>query len=222
MEDCIEKNRKRARDDLVDSESDSPQYKITRVNLGFSDKSLESKSKSPESELAGVDSYHAFDSVESELIRVNSPDTKLLEDDLLNILEAPDNVTDREPVIQGLDSIMKSFEEEILVPADPKTELVNSGESQPHLIYLLEASDDELGLPPTVTSSTSREKKVKVEEFGEFLGFENDMVSYDSLEFGVNPESDGSSKDEFVALSGLFDYAEPAVSLWRHESLQAL
>ncbi|KAE8666071.1 protein NIM1-INTERACTING 2-like [Hibiscus syriacus] len=57
-----------------------------------------------------------------------------------------------------------SFEEEISVAPSTSTESVqvvdltsDSGESKPDLGYLLEASDDELGLPPPTASTTGDE-----------------------------------------------------------------
>ncbi|KAJ7970386.1 Carbohydrate-responsive element-binding protein [Quillaja saponaria] len=242
MEDCSENKRKRARND---SELDSPESKATRFDSDPDVDSSDSGSNSPESKLARVDPE------ESQLTQVNCvepqqvgpeleklligfSETKQIEDDLLNILDDSDNVTDPDPVIQGLDSFIKSFEEEILAPTAPITESEsNSGGSQPGLGYLLEASDDELGLPPAVTSTNEERKKVEAIDWvgfehpetngfgGELFGFEDEMASYDSLEFGVDTESDGCNNDEFVTLGGLFDFTEPGVSLWPHESLQA-
>ena len=84
-------------------------------------------------------------------VRDDSPDSesdsaevKRLRENLLDFLDDSDSV----PTIQDLDSVMKSFEEEISpVPVVDLTS--ESGESQPDLGYLLEASDDELGLPPS-------------------------------------------------------------------------
>ena len=135
--------RKRVRDD---SEADSPESKVPRV-------------ESPESQLTRVNSGESCVQLDGcELVRVEPDDSVIdssgvneIHDDLLNILNDTDNVTERDPTLQGLDSVIKSFEEEILAPGpNPVPE---SGEFNPNLGYLLEASDDELGLPPTVAQS---------------------------------------------------------------------
>nr|VDD26075.1 unnamed protein product [Brassica oleracea] len=68
---------------------------------------------------------------------LDSPDVKRLRDDLFD-----DSGHDSE--IQDLDSLMKSFEDEL----SSTTTEQGSGETLPDLGYLFEASDDELGLPP--------------------------------------------------------------------------
>lgn len=206
---------------------------------------------SPEPKRIRIDSDNSTEStlVNSEDSDLNSPETHLSEEDLLNILNDSDIVTDRDPAIQGLDSVIKSFEEEILVPAPaPAAPAVidqtsDSGESQPELGYLLEASDDELGLPPT--TSSGEEVKIEAVDFeassagpetvgldGILLGFENEIPSYDSFEFGIGVDSESNLNDnnsEFVALGGLFDYSDQSYDpagdselLWRPESLPAL
>nr|XP_016433344.1 PREDICTED: uncharacterized protein LOC107759846 [Nicotiana tabacum] len=73
-----------------------------------------------------------------------SPDVKQIREEILDILAEPETVTDRLPEVQDLDSVIRSFEEEIVHPLT---------QPQPDLCYLLEASDDELGLPPTASAS---------------------------------------------------------------------
>ncbi|KAM3703229.1 hypothetical protein ACB094_04G083600 [Castanea mollissima] len=223
----MENKRKR---DENDSDLNSPEPKLTRID---SDNSAESTLRN------------------SENSDWNSPETHLSEEDLLNILDDSDIVTDRDPAIQGLDSVIKSFEEEIMVqaPAPAAAPAVfidqasDSGESQPELGYLLEASDDELGLPPT--TSSGEEVKIEAVNFeassadpeavgldGILLGFENEIPSYDSFEFGIVVDSESNLNDnnsEFVALGGLFDYSDQSYDpagdselLWRPESLPAL
>ncbi|MCI84058.1 hypothetical protein A2U01_0105334, partial [Trifolium medium] len=69
-----------------------------------------------------------------------------------------ENATEPETVnttVQGLESVMKSFEDEIFAlgqGSDPN-HVPESNEFNPNLGYLLEASDDELGLPPTVVQN---------------------------------------------------------------------
>lgn len=219
----MENKRKR---DENDSDLNSPEPKLTRIDLD----------NSAESTL-----------LNSENSDLNSPETHLSEEDLLNILDDSDIVTDRDPAIQGLDSVIKSFEEEILVQAPAPAVVIDqtsdSGESQPELGYLLEASDDELGLPPT--TSSGEEAKIEAVDFeassadpeavgldGILLGFENEIPSYDSFEFGIGVDSESNLNDnnsEFVALGGLFDYSDQSYDpagdselLWRPESLPAL
>ncbi|GMY15340.1 hypothetical protein FCV25MIE_10579 [Fagus crenata] len=222
MEKCTDNKRKREQDD---SGINSPEPK--RIRFDSDDLA--------ESTLLRVDSNN------SEL---NSPEVHRIQEDLLNILDDSD-VTDRDPAIQGLDSVIKSFEEEIQVqdPLPAVFDLTSdSGESQPELGYLLEASDDELGLPPT--SSSGEETKIEAVDFEAsssypnpvgldgILGFENEMPGYDSFGFGIGFDSESYVNDidgEFVALGGLFDYSdqsyEPAGTSelsWLPESLPAL
>ncbi|CAA2964634.1 uncharacterized protein LOC111403200 [Olea europaea var. sylvestris] len=155
--------------------------------------------------------------IESE---VDFPEVKRLREDLL---ESLDEETDFCPSSQDLDSFMKSFEEEIT--ASPKVEVEveevvdltsDSGESQPELGYLLEASDDELGLPPSSASPSG----VENEQRNELLQFESDsselssefswldgeIPSFDSFELGfVDTENHSGNNGEYVALDGLFD-----------------
>lgn len=173
---------------------------------------------------------------ESEESQLSSPEAQRIHEDLLNILDDSDVVTDRDSAIQGLDSVIRSFEEEILIPSPALAVLdlpSDSGESQPELGYLLGASDDELGLPPTITSG--EEARIEAVDFETgssdavgldgILGFENEMRSYDSFEFGlgVDPNSNvNDSSSEFVPLGGLFDHSDMSEFSWRPESLPAL
>lgn len=219
MEDCND-NRKRARD-----ESDYSPDSETRL-VG-----------TPDSKIRRVDSESVVDSSESQLTRVNSvescPDSVFdsdvqLQDDILNMLDEADNLPERDSV-QGLDSVIKSFEEEILAQSSDSglgdmLPVTDSGELQPSLGYLFEASDDELGLPPTVAHG---EEQGRVDPEGLDLSripvFEDDVPGYDGFGFGTGflPECDGGVG--FVTVDGLFDYAEPTTGgLWRSESLQAM
>ncbi|WKA08145.1 hypothetical protein VitviT2T_025892 [Vitis vinifera] len=185
------------------------------------------------------------DSVESKRIRVdpdesdglNSPEAKRIQDDLLDILEDSDA---GDPAILGLDSVIRSFEEEILVPPAGLELASVCGDSQPGLGYLWEASDDELGLPPT-DGASGEENKIEAADLeanssgffghgGDVFGFDDEIPSYDSFEFGIGGElASHSNTSEFLMLDGLFDYSdqryEPAefseVS-WQHESLPAV
>jgi len=154
----------------------------------------------------------------------DSPEVKRLRDDLLGNLDDSDLCT----TSQDLDSFMKSFEEEIssTPPTPPPASAVvdltsDSGQSQPDLGYLLEASDDELGLPPSTTESPSEVAElIRVEsdascELSELWRFDEQISSYDSFEFGiggddVNFTGGGLNNGEYVALDGLFDYSDLA------------
>ena len=71
-------------------------------------------------------------------------------EDLLDMLD--DVVVDTDPAAAGdLASVMRSLEEEI----SSGELLAGAGAPQPELGFLLEASDDELGLPPAAGSSSS-------------------------------------------------------------------
>ncbi|RWW46574.1 hypothetical protein BHE74_00047487 [Ensete ventricosum] len=99
---------------------------------------------------SGEQKRHRDDSDELE-----SPEVKRLRADLLL------DVFDDDPGAgnQDLESVIRSLEKEIASPS-PHSELqqepsVSAG--QPVLGYLLEASDDELGLPPTAAASSADE-----------------------------------------------------------------
>ncbi|XP_031264905.1 uncharacterized protein LOC116123251 [Pistacia vera] len=175
------------------------------------------------------------DTAVSEL---DSPEVKRLRDDLLSGFldeSGPD------PATQDLDSVMKSFQEEIAALSNSPVEVVDltssdSGESQPNLGYLLEASDDELGLPPSSTVSCEEAKTDEVTELvrvssgssgiGELWAFEDHITSYDSFELGI---SDINNTGEYVGFDdGLFEYSnvyfdssEYSDFSWRHETLPA-
>ncbi|XWS69778.1 hypothetical protein CRYUN_Cryun04dG0207800 [Craigia yunnanensis] len=174
------------------------------------------------------------DSAESD---VDLPEVKRLRDDLLDFLDDSDSL----PVNQDLALVMKSFEEEISSAAltsmvsVPVVDLTtDSGESQSDLGYLLEASDDELGLPPTATATDCKEGRSEVTElvrvdsdssaFGELWGFEDHIPSYDLFDFGIGDNYNG----DHVAFDGLFEYpdvyydsSEFSGLLWRPETLSA-
>ncbi|PSR89210.1 hypothetical protein CEY00_Acc29408 [Actinidia chinensis var. chinensis] len=169
------------------------------------------------------------DSVESIL---KSPESTRIPNDILDILDEPDLVTDCDPAILDLDSVIRSFEEEILHPSPTQQPPVVSGssisgESPPDLGYLFEASDDELGLPPTVSTSDEKiETKTDSEKavaLNEVLGFGDELTNYDSLGLGLGEETQGNV--EFVSEEGgLFDFdsADFSEFLYRPESLPAL
>ncbi|PON36832.1 hypothetical protein PanWU01x14_325240 [Parasponia andersonii] len=225
MDGNCDSNKKRVRADSDDSDANSDELKRVRANTdGFRPVRIDSDANSAESDL-------------------DSPGARLFQDDLLNIFEETELAPERDPAIQGLDSVIRSFEEEIQVrdPAAPEAMHVttDSGESQQELGYLLEASDDELGLPPT-GGSVEEEGKIEAVDFErssfDAVGFDgmllfgDEIPSYDSFGFGIGTESNGvGGESEYVALGGLFDgwdgsYESGAVSevLWRTETLPAM
>ncbi|KAF2311112.1 hypothetical protein GH714_019551 [Hevea brasiliensis] len=149
-----------------------------------------------------------------EEAELDFPEVKKIRDDLLSILDE----SDPDPTTQDLDSVMKSFEEEISASSSPVVVVdltSDSGESQPELGYLLEASDDELGLPPSSVTSSGEENKNEVTELvrvdsvdssenGGFWGFDDQIPSYDSFELGVSENYNA----EYAAFDdGLFEYS---------------
>ncbi|GKV43968.1 hypothetical protein SLEP1_g51198 [Rubroshorea leprosula] len=167
----------------------------------------------------------------------DSPEVKRLREDLLCSIDD----SDPDVVSQDLDSVMKSFELEISASSSPPVPVVDltldSAESQPDLGYLLEASDDELGLPPpTATAAAGEEVKnenegtelVRVESdssgIHELWGLEDQIPTYDSFEIGVGENSNG----EDVAYDNLFEFSDAYFEssdyssfLWRPETLSA-
>ncbi|XP_072978659.1 uncharacterized protein [Typha angustifolia] len=153
-----------------------------------------------------------------------SPDAKRLRaEDILNILDDDADAAGG-GAAQDLASVMRSLEEEIAVPP-PKTETCTSDPvdvtgdlRDSDLGYLLEASDDELGLPPTAPSSSDGEAEAEAaagEEvegvgFGQIWGFEDEIaVCYEGLEYGIRPEM--AVADDVVGFAGgLFDYPDVA------------
>ncbi|CDY21094.1 BnaA08g24310D [Brassica napus] len=147
---------------------------------------------------------------ESDGAILDSPEVKRLRDDLFDVFDD----SDPEPVSQDLDSVMKSFEDELSSAQPP-------GETQPDLGYLLEASDDELGLPPPVSVVKEVETTETVADLlrassdssgiDELWGFEDHAPDYGSLDFGSG---------------GLFDFSGECFDSgdlfsWRSESLPA-
>lgn len=152
------------------------------------------------------------DSDESEL---DSPEAKRIRDDLLDISD------DSDATIQDLESVIKSFEAEILLPAKapPPTHFPgpDSAECHTYLGYLLEASDDELGLPPTFSTQLDENKSIGTDSAGICseadgageVGFDAEIPHHELLGFGIYNDSgfNGDSNVEFGTLGGLFDYS---------------
>lgn len=172
----------------------------------------------PDDNLSGRVNSVDHDRVDSVVRQPVSPDTIQLTEEILDILED----TDIDSSTEGLDSVLKSFEEEIITPFLA----TETGE----LDYLLGASDDELGLPPakspynetpenkTTESVTSPYQNVELKED---FAFVDELRGYDSSEFGLC--QDNYDRTEFVTLgNGLFEFSDTPDYLWHPESLTAL
>ncbi|XP_072984350.1 uncharacterized protein [Typha latifolia] len=167
---------------------------------------------------------------------VESLDTKRMRpDDLIDILDDDEDDDYDGSASPELVSVMKSLEEEIAVGPPLAEEIVDPVDPREmDLGFLLEASDDELGLPPTVASSseTTEVSGNTVEEvgdgrFGQIWGFDDEIVGfYGDLDFGNGEEEEAEEggleyglfdfSDEF---GGPFDYSDLS---WRPESLPAV
>ncbi|TMW88639.1 hypothetical protein EJD97_018291 [Solanum chilense] len=106
----------------------------------------------PDSDPYSTESKRVHTVTESNRVNSDSTEVKQIREEILDILDEQEIITDRLQEVEDLDSVIKSFEEEIVHPSIQQTNL-DSVDSQPDLGYLLEASDNELGLPPTVLSS---------------------------------------------------------------------
>ncbi|RID76222.1 hypothetical protein BRARA_B03205 [Brassica rapa] len=131
---------------------------------------------------------------------LDSPGVKRFRDDLFD-----DSGHDSE--IQDLDSLMKSFEDEL----SSTTTEQGSGDTLPDLGYLFEASDDELGLPPppsppsTLLPPSSEETEKTVTD-----RFEEDVTGFGAFDLD----------------DGLFEYSDVCLDSgdmfsWRPETLPA-
>ncbi|KAG6516531.1 hypothetical protein ZIOFF_026996 [Zingiber officinale] len=145
----------------------------------------------------------------------NSPEAKRFRDHeiLLDILD-DDHAASGDDVA----SVMKSLEEEISLPSPPAVRGFVAPD-QPDLGYLLEASDDELGLPPAASCSSDEgceasEAAIAVEDGGEFggvgfgqiWGLDDEIDGYGGFGWGLRPEE--MAEDGLVYDGGLFDYAD--------------
>lgn len=188
MGDDVTNKRARVYSD-AESNSDAPERKRNRSD---------SENKSEE---------FRVDSAASEF--ETSSGSRDVRNDILSILDGSETVPDE---IQDLDSVIRSFEEEILQSPAPETTSW-TGESQPDLGYLLEASDDELGLPPVTSPAESNQRNEHVPSYDSF-----ELPSDDSLGFGFGEEY--GVANEFLAVGGLFEYPEASdfsEFLWRPE-----
>lgn len=174
------------------------------------------------------------DSVAGADFNLGSPETRQYGDDIFDIFDGAYTPVEPQLEIQGLDSFIKSFEEEILHPAplpadQPQSQTVidlTSGDSQPELGYLLEASDDELGLPPS-GSKTPVDLPAGPSVLDNMAAFEDELLSFDSFEPLIPGGTEsgkygGGGGGEFVTVDGLFDYSDFSDISWRPESLPAL
>ncbi|KAI4374493.1 hypothetical protein MLD38_012480 [Melastoma candidum] len=181
--------------------------------------------------------YSSEEPMDRKRRRVVDPDeaaNEFLEDDFLGILDDPDDGSDGDPPIQGLDSVIRSFEEEIVVPLQDTSPVVSDGTpggASDELGYLLEASDDELGLPPSFVNSADESSSHEVSELPDISSskafetpFDGEMPNYDNFDLGPEIHTD-MGNEEFLMLGGLFDLADvwdvPEV-MWRPESLPAV
>ncbi|CAN8293786.1 unnamed protein product [Cochlearia groenlandica] len=162
---------------------------------------------------------------ESDDAVLDSPEVKRLRDDLFDVLDD----SDPEPVSQDLDSVMKSFEDELSAASSTVSTAQGSGETQPDLGYLLEASDDELGLPPP--PSISEKPIVTEEETTDFIRASSDSSGIDELwafeeQGSLDLGSGVGDGGEYVVVEGLFDFSDGCFDSgdlfsWRLESLPA-
>jgi hypothetical protein len=165
----------------------------------------------------------------------SSPDLKRIrrvsaEDFLFNMLDEDDSPVTQE-IDDGLASVMHSLEQEIRSSAGSESEhtgTVPDGDkegSAQELGYLLEASDDELGLPPATEESPASLARDVAElagahvaeaatMYGQMWGFDDEMGF--GSDFGFRPEM---GDDGFGAIGfddiGLFDHSEPSDLTWR-------
>ncbi|KAK1380911.1 Calmodulin-regulated spectrin-associated protein [Heracleum sosnowskyi] len=148
------------------------------------------------------DGYEATEFTES-----TQSELKRFKEDFLDELDDSDVCT----TSQDLDSFMKSFEQEISgsVPANES----NSGESRPDLGYLLGASDDDLGIPPSVSNENLNDTEL-FRVTSESVGLSELWRFDDYNSFGFELSDDGfgydsnSNVSEFVAVDSLFDYTD--------------
>ncbi|XP_052179862.1 uncharacterized protein LOC127793118 [Diospyros lotus] len=233
MEDEMNSERNGKKRVRGDSDLDSPQRKRVDSDVNSPEaKRLKEEPDLPPADLQAVN----WDESDSSASEVNQ-----IRDEILDIFDETDMVTDGDPAIKDLDSVIKSFEEEIMHPSPQPARMpevllsLEYGEPQPDLGFLLEASDDELGLPPT-TSPAGDGTRSQVEHvesatvapevavLNEILGLEGDLPTYDSFGFAVGEEPKSYNNGEFVTVGGLFDNDSSDFSdfLYRPESLPAL
>ncbi|MQM02309.1 hypothetical protein Taro_035075 [Colocasia esculenta] len=136
---------------------------------------------------------------------------------------------------------MRSLQEEIAPFSSPQADRqlpddggVSTSAGDPResdLGYLLEASDDELGLPPTVPSSdegegaegeTGEVGTQGPEGLGQIWALEEIRSCYDALEFAEFGQVVGGGDDGLVFDGGMFDYADAASLVEQEEAKKGL
>ncbi|KAG6473636.1 uncharacterized protein LOC122026511 [Zingiber officinale] len=174
-----------------------------------------------------------------------SPEVKRLRADLLfDILDDDAGPTGE----QDLEFVMKSLEEEIGLPAPAPLPVSQLSEeryevvAQPDIGFLFEASDDELGLPPTDAPSSADERGVAAEEevgvsvdaevagVGQIWGPDDAADGFGLWMQPEEPEEATVATEDAIALDGaLFDYTDEVSGpydisdqTWRTESLPAV
>ncbi|XP_042425454.1 uncharacterized protein LOC122012863 [Zingiber officinale] len=142
-----------------------------------------------------------------EEFEAGSPEAKRF---LLDMLD-----DDAEAGEQDLASIMKSLEQEIALPSPPP---VQAPADRPDLEFLLEASDDELGLPPPSEEEIAGAGELEEPELGELWGFDADdgggggggILGFEGFECGMLPEEEKVEEGGVPFEEGLFEYADVA------------
>ncbi|XP_057427775.1 uncharacterized protein LOC130721061 [Lotus japonicus] len=166
---------------------------------------------------------------DSDELDLESSEAKRLREDLLEFFDDTDPTT---PSTQDLDSVIRSLQEEISASSSPAPLRVTTSDSG-QIGYLLGASDDELGLPPTedLSSVVVQEAEMfrvppeSASGIGELWGFEDQMPSYDS--FGLGNGFGYESNTDYVAFDGLFDHSDVYYDSnefsdsWRQETMPA-
>ncbi|KZV14092.1 hypothetical protein F511_44443 [Dorcoceras hygrometricum] len=160
-----------------------------------------------------------WDDSEAESADIDSLEVKRLRENLLQ-----DDEAECCAEVEDLDSYMRSFEEEIRTSPAAVGGTSFSGENQPVLGYLLEASDDDLGLPPTNSSSPDRAELLRAESnsselANEIWGFDGEISGYDQLGFGAGEAEEGGG-GEFGVFDALFEFSDFGSGdfAWRSET----
>ncbi|KMT08277.1 hypothetical protein BVRB_6g142040 [Beta vulgaris subsp. vulgaris] len=158
----------------------------------------------------------------------DSTNAKKMRDDLLSLLDDSDPAPDRDPVSHDLDSVIKSFEEEIS-RSSPATVIDLTSDSGEFLPELGKVTGDGAGLLPETESGVgdgSELVRVSYESsgIGEFWNFQDELLPcYDSFGFAFGFEQNHES-NEYVTLDGIFDYSDVNLGSefsWRPDSTPA-
>ncbi|WVZ72108.1 hypothetical protein U9M48_020620 [Paspalum notatum var. saurae] len=160
---------------------------------------------------------------------------RLRPEDLLDML---DDETDA-AAAGDLASVMRSLEEEIASFDEAPAAAAPAPAQQPELGFLLEASDDELGLPPAGGSSSSEdaglagEPEVSALDGGQIWVFEDEIDGGDAGFRGYSPEAAAAAAaaaawDDDGFDAGLFAFGDDAcgpadlAAALRHETMPAV